>query len=105
MADKYIWDNWLPKLSSKDRIMTDVDFGSDSSTPFSDMLGFACLSDRKADIELMSGPVLSERMGWDLLREGLSEGNVELMTDQPTPLSSRMGWDLLSDKQYYAETK
>jgi len=108
MADKYIWDNWLPKLASKDRVMTDVDFATGSTTPFSDMLGFACLSDSSSKTELMTdkGPILSAQMGWDLLNNDLGEGRVELMTAEPTPLSSRMGWALLSDRQHYgvAET-
>lgn len=104
--DKYIWDNWLPKLASNDRIMTDVNFGKpgSSTTPFSDMLGFACLSERKASsIELMTGnpTPLSDQMRWPLLNDALGEGRVELKTDDPTPLSSRMGWSLLSKRKYY----
>lgn len=101
---KYIWDEWLPKLSSKDRIMTDVMLEKGASTtPFSDMMGFACLSERDNKVELMtSNPTpLSAAMNWPLLG-GTGEGNVELITADPTPLSSRMGWSLLSDRNYYA---
>ncbi|ARE39641.1 hypothetical protein RGUI_1500 [Rhodovulum sp. P5] len=107
MADKYIWDNWLPKLATKDRVLTDTDFGKPgaSTTPFSDMLGFACVSTKKSNTELMSGPIVSEQMGWELLNYDYGEGNV-ILTTGSTPLSSRMGWSLLADRQYYgvAET-
>lgn len=102
---KYIWDEWLPKLSSSDRVLTDIDFKGGSTTPFSDMLGFACLSERKpSTIDLMTdNPTpLSRTMNWPLLNYDLGEGRVELTTADPTPLSSRMGWSLLSDRAYYA---
>jgi hypothetical protein len=104
--DKYIWDNWLPKLSSKDRIMTDIKFDTESSsTPFSDMLGFKTLSDTKSRTELKtSDPTpLSSQMRWPLLNDTGSK--TELMTGTPTPLSSRMGWSLLSDRAYYGVAK
>lgn len=102
----YIWDAWLPKLSSKDH-MTDVTLDKDASaTPFSDMLGFACLSDTKTKTELMTGnpTPFSASMNWPLLG-GTGEGNVELTTKNPTPLSSWMGWSLLSDRAYYGIAK
>ncbi|TCO70315.1 hypothetical protein [Rhodovulum euryhalinum] len=112
----YIWDAWLPKLSSKDRLLTDVDLGASKSTPFSDILGFPCLSERTSfstqaydakDVELSTAnpTPLSSRMGWSLLG-GMGEGHVDLKAVDPYPLSSRMGWKLLSDRKYFgvAET-
>lgn len=99
---KYIWDDWLPKLSSKDR-MTDIKIDRDASTtPFSDMLGFDCLSKTARDVELMTtNPTpLSSSMNWPVLG-GTGEGNVELTTGNPTPLSTWMGWKLLSKRSYY----
>ncbi|TCP63306.1 hypothetical protein EV663_101574 [Rhodovulum bhavnagarense] len=99
---KYIWDDWLPKLSSKDR-MTDVTFDrSASSTPFSDMLGVDCLSKNTRQVELTTGnpTPLSSAMNWPVLG-GTGEGHVELTTSNPTPLSSWMGWKLLSKRAYY----
>jgi len=99
---KYFWDDFMPKLASKER-MTDVNFDRDkSSTPFSDMLGFATLSDRKSAIELKTDKPtpLSSQMGWPLLG-GTGEAHVQLTTADPYPLSSRMGWRLLSDRKYY----
>ncbi|MBK1635665.1 hypothetical protein [Rhodovulum adriaticum] len=98
----YIWDAWLPKLSSKDR-MTDVKFDADaSSTPFSDMLGFDCLSKNTREVDLMTtNPTpFSTSMNWPVLG-GTGEGHVELTTDNPTPLSNWMGWKLLSKRAYY----
>ncbi|MBN2905860.1 MAG: hypothetical protein JXJ18_04020 [Rhodobacteraceae bacterium] len=102
---RYIWDDWLPKLASKDRVLTDMKFdGSGSVTPFSDMLGFKLLSENKSRTELMTdNPTpLSKQMNWPLLNETPSK--TELKTSDPTPLSSRMGWALLSDRAYYAES-
>lgn len=99
---KYIWDDWLPKLASKDRI-TDVTIDrSASTTPFSDLLGVATLSDRKSGIALQTGnpTPLSSRMGWPLLTDTPSK--TELGTGSRYPLSARMGWKLLSDRKYYA---
>ncbi|SIO23370.1 hypothetical protein SAMN05444722_0937 [Rhodovulum sp. ES.010] len=107
---KYIWDDWLPKLASKDRI-TDVNIDREASTtPFSDMLGFATLTSRTSysvqshnagDIELSTAnpTPLSSKMGWDLLKD--TGSNTELMTDSPYPLSARMGWKLLSDRKHF----
>lgn len=98
----YIWDDWLPKLASKERI-TDVTIDrSASTTPFSDMLGFATLSESKSAIALQTGnpTPLSSRMGWPLLSETPSK--TKLDTGTPYPLSARMGWRLLSDRKYYA---
>jgi len=104
--DKYIWDNWLPKLASKERIMTDIKFDENtSSTPFSDMLGFKTLSDSTSRTELKTGDPtpFSSQMRWPLLNDTGSK--TELMTDTPTPLSSRMGWSLLSERAYYGVSK
>ncbi|TCP42273.1 hypothetical protein [Rhodovulum marinum] len=99
---KYFWDDFMPKLASKQH-MTDVNIDREkSTTPFSDMLGFATLSDRKSATELKTdNPTpLSNQMGWPLLG-GTGEGNVDLTDVDPYPLSSRMGWKLLSDRKYY----
>ncbi|MBK5924212.1 hypothetical protein JMM63_21085 [Rhodovulum sulfidophilum] len=101
---KYIWDDWMPKLSSKQRLLTDVAVeGEGTTTPFSDALGFKCLSENSTSkTELMTdNPTpLSRQMNWPLLG-GMGEGHVELQTSNPTPLSSRMGWPLLSKRAYY----
>ncbi|MBK5933218.1 hypothetical protein C8N32_102208 [Rhodovulum imhoffii] len=86
-----------PALSKQSRFFTDVekDGVAASPTPFSDMLGFDLLSDRKPDIDLMTDDPtpFSTRFGWPVLSD--RKPNVELMTDDPTPLSSRFGWNVL----------
>lgn len=107
----YIWDNWLPKLASKDRF-TDVRIDrTASTTPFSDLLGFPTLSTRTSfsiqsydsrDVELATAnpTPLSSSLGWTLVADTGSK--TELMTDSPYPLSARMGWKLLSNRKYFS---